>query len=123
MAGDSAISPALAYQLFVSNRDDDQSIKVGFGVRRGDRFLGDESFLREEREATLLSASRDFPRWETHRPAPSLSELLDSARVKRERNRQIRRAHAEFGYQLIDIAGHLGLHPGSVSRILRTHQR
>jgi hypothetical protein len=118
---DSTISPTLAYRLFVNSSDDPQWGGIGPVIRSDDRFLGDESFLVEQR--ALAARNAVFPRRETRRPAPSLSELFDSAHLKKDRNTQIRRASVEFGYRLIDVASHLGLHPVSIGRILRMHRR
>jgi len=120
---DSRISPTLAYRLFVASSDDHQRPEIGPLIRSDDRFLGDESFLAGERAIAARRADGVFARRETRRPAPSLSELFDSSLLKKDRNRQIRRASEEFGYPIISIAGHLGLHPVSVGRILRVYRR
>lgn len=49
---------------------------------------------------------------------PSLEELFGNGVSKAERKRIIERAHVVHGYRLSEIARSLGMHPGSVSRIL-----
>jgi len=119
---DPRIGPALAYRRFVTRTDDQQDAEVGAVIRSDSRFLGDESFLMSER-AAARTTERGLPRRETLRPAPTLSELLDASPLMTDRNARIWLARAEFGYRILDIARHICLHPVSVSRILRMHQR
>ena len=53
---------------------------------------------------------------------PPLEELFPENRrmAKIDRNQAIWKAHMEFGYQLNDIAGHLGLHYTTVGRIVKS---
>ncbi len=53
---------------------------------------------------------------------PSLDELFDTCRDKRQRASMIERAHVIHGYRLSEIATALDLHPGSISRILCAHR-
>jgi REP element-mobilizing transposase RayT len=119
LASDPTGSPFVTYRLFISSSDPHQRVDIAHVIRSDHGDLGDESFPIGERSWAAQRADPACPRRETRSPVPSLSELLDSAPAKEDRNAQIRRANAEFGYRVIDIAGHLGLHPVSVVRILR----
>lgn len=51
---------------------------------------------------------------------PPLDELFRNVGFSRTaRDSMIRRAHVVHGYQLSDIARHLGMHPNSMSKVLR----
>jgi len=51
---------------------------------------------------------------------PSLADLFNSVgRTRPERDRMIRRAHVLHSYQLSEIATYLGMHPNSMSKVLR----
>lgn len=51
---------------------------------------------------------------------PTLADLFGTASWRRpERDQIIRRAHVLHGYQLSEIATYLGMHPNSMSKVLR----
>lgn len=51
---------------------------------------------------------------------PQLGELFSAVGFSRgQRDAAIRRAHVAHGYRLCEIARHLGLHPNSMSKVLR----
>lgn len=54
---------------------------------------------------------------------PPLTELFTIDMTKRQRNRQMLRAHVVHAYSIADIARALCLHPGSVSRIVARLRR
>ena len=111
-----------AYQRFIDDvRLDEMDIRRL--IRDDERFVGDESFLSDVRASLARRASRELPRREYVRPAPSLSRLFRDAGSIDERNDRIWRASVEYGYRLIDIARHVGLHPVTVGDILRAHRR
>ena len=111
-----------AYRRFVGDvRLDDRDIRRL--IRDDERFVGDESFLSDVRASLAQRAGREVPRREFVRPAPSLSRLFGVAGSIDQRNERIRRASVEFGYRLVDIARHVGLHPVTVGDIIRDHRR
>lgn len=111
-----------AYRRFVDDvRLDDRDIRRL--IRDDERFIGDESFLSDVRASLAQRASRELPRREYVRPAPSLSRLFGVAGSIDERNERIWRASVEYGYRLIDIARHVDLHPVTVGDIIRVHRR
>lgn len=122
LAGCSGEEHGVAYERFITQSPDDD-LDIGFLVRHDARFVGDEGFLKDERVRARQGASPAIPRKETRPPVVPLSRLCDSSRLKvegrRSRQAQVRSAVEEFGYRVADIAGHLGLHRTSVSRILR----
>jgi putative transposase len=115
-------SPApagVAYRQFVSDESGDGRELTRL-IREDERFLGDESFLADERASCVALASPEVPRREVFRPTASLVDVLGQARSRRERNRRVWRAAVEFGYRAGDIAKQLGLHPYTVNAILRS---
>lgn len=50
---------------------------------------------------------------------PPLDDIFDSRLCKAERNSRIARAHVVHGYRLANIADFLGLHPNTLSKIVR----
>jgi len=61
-----------------------------------------------------------LPRTYRSMARPTLSELFRDAGFSRtQRNSLILRAHVVHGYRLSEIAQHLGLHPNSMSKVLR----
>jgi REP element-mobilizing transposase RayT len=101
-----------AYAGFVDDvlRDPDPVFEM---CRPG--FVGSEAFV----ERILEQIDRDrisseVPR--AARPAPTLESIVNSAR---DREETIRRAFATRAYTQTEIARHLGLHPSTVSRIVR----
>ena len=82
--------------------------------------LGTEAFATNVQARILKSDThKDFPRRQRQLVRPALSELMPmpGEMNKRQRNAGICRAHFEYGYQLKEIADHLGLHPATISRI------
>jgi len=111
-----------AYQRFVDDvRLDEMDIRRL--IRDDERFVGDESFLSDIRASLAHCASRELPRREYVRPAPSLSRLFGAARSIDQRNDCIWRASVEYGFRIIDIARHVDLHPVTVGDILRDRRR
>lgn len=111
-----------AYRRFVDDdRLDDRDIQRL--IRDDERFVGDESFLSDVRRSLAQRASREHPRREFARPALSLSRLFGVAGSIDERNERIWRARVEYGYPLVDIARHAGLHPVTVGDIIRVRRR
>jgi REP element-mobilizing transposase RayT len=111
----------VAYQRFVDDLRLDDS-EIGRLIRDDERFVGDESFLCDARASLAHHASRELPRREYVRPAPSLSRLFGVAGSTNDRNDRIWRARVEYGYRLIDIARHVDLHPVTVGDIIRGYR-
>lgn len=89
---------------------------------RGQVLLGGEAFV--ERLAPLLAeaaARPEVPKRQRRLARPTLAKLLSGAAAapRDVRNRQIAVAYLDHGYTLADIAGHLGLHYTTISKIVR----
>jgi len=54
---------------------------------------------------------------------PSLGDLFSNLQGRSGLAEQIESAHEAYGYKLAEIAKHLSLHPGSISRIYRATRR
>jgi REP element-mobilizing transposase RayT len=119
LARHSSAPAGVAYRQFVSDEPGDGEEMTRL-IRGDERFLGDASFLADERASRAVLASPEVPRREVRRPAASLVDVLGQARSRQERNRRVWRAAVDFGYTAGDIAKHLGLHPYTVNAILRS---
>lgn len=90
---------------------------------KGQFILGDEGFSK--RLAKLLekqTAVKEFPRLQRLASRPALAELLTEPRKggsKEVRAEQVWQAFARYGYTQKAIADSLGLHPATVSLIIR----
>jgi putative transposase len=85
--------------------------------------LGGKEFFEKIRSGLdEKSDITEIPREQRQLLRPPLIELFpeNPKRTKEDRNRAIRKAHMEHGYQLNDIAGHLGLHYATVGRIIKS---
>ena len=79
-------------------------------------FVGSEAFVERILERVDRDRlSSEVPR--ASRPAPTLESIANSAG---DRNETIRRAFATRAYSQTEIARYLGLHPSTVSRIVRS---
>lgn len=84
--------------------------------------LGGKEFFEKIRPGlNEKSEITEIPREQRLVLRPSLEELFpeNPRMTKEDRNRIIRKAHMHHGYQLNDIAGHLGLHYATVGRIIK----
>ena len=80
-------------------------------------YLGDAAFVsRMQAEANVSDEDISIPRIQRRAPAPSLAAIGASHAARDE---AIIAAHASGAYSYREIAGHFGLHPGSVGRIVR----
>ena len=82
---------------------------------------GTDAFANRVQAKILKSDKhKDFPRRQRQLVRPELSELMPmpGEMNKQQRNAGICKAHAEYGYQLKEIADHLGLHSATISRIV-----
>jgi len=121
LAGGAGSSPGDQYRRFVAEAPGE--IDVGPSIRRDDRFIGDESFLSEERQVAARCALPGVPRREPRRPAPELSRLFESAKTRQQRDERIGDAIRRYGYPVVAIAAHLRLHPATVGTVLRKLRR
>jgi REP element-mobilizing transposase RayT len=122
LAGGPPLPPGSAYRRFVDEGAND-IVEIGRVVRDDERYLGEESFLKQERSSAAQLASREIPRREVlAAPSPSLEELIGPARSKHERNFLMWRAAVECGHPTRDIARHVGLHRVTVNAIIRAVQ-
>ncbi len=118
--------PALAqdgYRRFV--RDGLKAPSPWDGLK-GQVLLGDDGFVERLRPLLADAVARDeLPRHQQRLARPPVAEVLDAASgaARDERNRRIAAAYLEHGYTLAEIAGHLGLHYSTVSKIVRAAER
>ena len=110
-----------AQQLYKEFVQDGLSVNTSpLDKRVHQAILGTEAFATNVQARILKSDTlKDFPRRQRQLVRPELRELLPmpSEMSKQQRNAGICRAHFEYGYQLKEIADHLGLHPATISRI------
>lgn len=104
----------LRYRSFVS------SPKVGTAAIDAD-VLGAATFAsRVRKDIGESKVHVALPRAYRALAQPPLNELFRDVGFSRSRrDSMIRRAHVVHGYQLSDIARYLGMHPNSMSKILR----
>jgi transcriptional regulator with PAS, ATPase and Fis domain len=79
----------------------------------GQVYLGSETFVARHQPNESI---REVPRRQTHAQRPSLTLLL-----KRGKNQDqaLLTAYRRYGYQLAEIASHVGVHYSTVSRWMR----
>ena len=86
---------------------------------RGRVMLGGDQFIGELKgKLERAKEIKEIPKQERFSSRPSLSDLFSAKEDKPERNRVIHCAHLQYGYTLKEIAGHLGIHYTTVSKIL-----
>ena len=81
--------------------------------------LGDEEFA--ERLGKHLEGKKDLgeiPRSQRHADRPSLEILFQGVKDIEERNRIIGEAVEKYGYRQTEVAGYLGIHYSTVSKIV-----
>ena len=79
----------------------------------GQIYLGTEDFVAKHQPDRVI---RDIPRRQTQAQRPSLLMLFQRSR---HRDRVIHEAYRRYGYRLVEIAAHLGVHSATISRWLR----
>ena len=80
---------------------------------QGQIYLGGKDFIRKHQPDRLI---REVPRRQTQAHRPKLADLFKS---RGDRGRAIFVAYRRYGYRMIEIAEHLGVHYATVSRQLR----
>jgi REP element-mobilizing transposase RayT len=91
--------------------------QVATMIRSRVSIVGSEEFAAAHREVIEQANPTEVTRRERSVGRPTLADLFKGIRTKRERDVQIREARDRFCYRLSEIAKHVGLHYGSVSRI------
>lgn len=79
----------------------------------GQIYLGSEEFVAQHQPNRAI---RDIPRRQTQAQRPSLHVLFQT---RGEPTRLIFTAYRQYGYRLVEIADHLGVHAATVSRRLK----
>ena len=87
---------------------------------KGQIFYGGERFIgRMQKLIGRKGKVREIPREQRVPHRPALHEILDTGMTKKRRNNNILSAHLQYGYSLIDIGEHLGIHYSTVSRVVK----
>jgi REP element-mobilizing transposase RayT len=87
---------------------------------RGQCLLGGEAFVERHRSHFQgAGEDREISRVRKTFGRPPLEDLFSEADTRPRRHRAIVEAHLEHGYTQQAIAGHLGIHYSTVSRIVR----
>jgi REP element-mobilizing transposase RayT len=107
-----------AYRRFVQDGLRDQQGAVEFKS-----ILGSEPFVAQFREILASRAlSKEIPRVERFAARPTLRDIFAGCSERQDRDARIREAHVTHAYTMREIADHLGLHPMTISRAVRTHR-
>ena len=80
--------------------------------------VGSDAFAEAHRDLIEQADPVEVTRRDRSIGRPTLADLFEGVRDKRERNLRIREACGRFCYRLSEIAAQVGLHYGSVSRIV-----
>ena len=84
---------------------------------QGQIYLGREDFVRKHQPDRVI---REVPRRQTQAHRPALKELFGG---KKNLDRAIGEAYRRYGYRMVEIAEHLGVHYSTVSRRLRQAEK
>lgn len=108
------------YQQFVQWGIGEKSVWTGV---RGQALLGEDAFV--DKLVDHLKKNKDIPgipRSQRFATRPSLEKIFSErvTRDKRKRDRKIAEAVQKHGYRQSELARHLGLHTGTVSRLVRS---
>lgn len=80
---------------------------------QGQIYLGGEDFVRKHQPDRVI---REVPRRQTQAHRPKLTELFTT---KTDPGRALLEAYQRYGYRMVEIAEHLGVHYATVSRRLK----
>jgi len=101
------------YRKFVA----EDGASVGSGLRQ-QIYVGDDSFVAKMQEKVPVQTDQlNIPRYQRRKPAPPLEAIVAE---HPERNAAIVAAYATGAYSYREIAGHFGLHPAMVGRVIRS---
>jgi hypothetical protein len=92
--------------------------EVAAAIRSRLPIVGSEEFVAAHRDLIEQADPREVTRRDRSIGRPTLADLFNGVRDKQERNLRIREARDRFCYRLSEIAAHVCLHYGSVSRIV-----
>ena len=87
----------------------------------GQMFLGSDDFIQQvKNQSSIDTSATEFTSANRYAGHPDLASLFPSGEKlsKTQRNRLICVAHIEHGYKLIEIAGTLGIHYTTVSKVI-----
>ncbi len=92
----------------------------------GQALFGSESFV-EKMQIYLVDniSTSEIPKTQRYAGRPPLPSLLpkDIQTDKSKRNTAIAKAHLEYGYTLKQIAGRIGIHYTTVSKVISAHNK
>ena len=117
----------LSKQVKTSRRKFREYVEAGINEisplseRSNQVLLGSPEFLKEMQPKLLGERMRKRGPKQARR-RKSLLNLFPSveSRSKAERNKLIRKAHVDYGYTLVEIGKHLGLHYTTVSKVVNS---
>ena len=92
--------------------------EVTAAIRSPVPIVGSDAFAAAHRDLIEQADPTEVTRRDRSIGRPTLVSLFEGVRDKRERNLRIREASRRFCYRLSEIAEHVCLHYGSVSRIV-----
>jgi putative transposase len=104
------------YRAFIAAGTRDS--EVAAAIRSPVLIVGSDEFAAAHRDLIEQADPTEVTRRDRSIGRPTLADLFTGARDKQERNLRIREARGRFGYRLSEIAAHVCLHYGSVSRIV-----
>lgn len=110
-----------AYRAFVAAGVADTPVVDA--LRADLRIIGTDTFTRAFRSELEDADPVEVPRRERLLARPDLATVFQGVEDRAMRDTRIREARRCYGYDLSAIAGFLGLHYSTVSRIARTHRR
>jgi REP element-mobilizing transposase RayT len=111
----------LAYRSFVAEGTID--CPVGAAIRNDQRIVGDEDFVRSQKDAIEAAHSTEVAGRERSQGRINLTEIFADVGDRETRNLRIIEARTRYRYRLAEIATHVGLHYASVSRIAAQRRR
>ena len=92
--------------------------EVTAAIRSSVPIVGSDGFAAAHRGLIEQADPTEVTRRDRSIGRPTLADLFEGVRDKRDRNLRIREASGRFCYRLSEIAAHVRLHYGSVSRIV-----
>jgi putative transposase len=104
-----------AYRAFIASVAESE---VTAAMRSRIPIIGSEDFAAAYRDVIDQAHPTEVTRRDRSIGRPTLADLFAGVRSKRERNLRIHEARTRFCYRLSEIAAHVCLHYGSVSRIV-----
>jgi putative transposase len=104
-----------AYRRFVHDDPTDSRSPLD-----GKPILGGDDFVARFRDTLAAAAPlKEITRRQRFVARPTLEEIFEGCADLRARNDRIRAAHVHHGYNMTEIAKHLGLHRMTIGRVVR----